>query len=274
MKARKALSKIVELLEGDKIKEVQSLADEDARCGYKSEHNSFFGYKNHIAMTEERIITGLEVTTGEVSDGKYLQNITEQSRKNGLVVEEVCGDAAYSSKSNLEYARQNKINLISKLSANISNVIDKKDEGFIFNKDANAYQCPAGNLSVKTARDSRKREGGTRNPVIAYYFDVEKCKVCPLKAGCYKEGAKSKRHRVTIPSETHKEQKKFQESEYFKERSKQRYMIEAKNAEMKQAHGLGEADSRGLIAMQLQSYFTAFVVNVKRIVKLIEPIAA
>ena len=39
---------------------------------------------------------------------------------------------------------------------------------------------------------------------------------------------------------------------------------------MKQAHGLGEADSNGLVAMRLQSYFTAFVVNVKRIVKLME----
>jgi hypothetical protein len=47
-------------------------------------------------------------------------------------------------------------------------------------------------------------------------------------------------------------------------------MIEAKNAEMKQAHGLEKADSVGVVAMRLQSYFTAFVVNVKRIVKLVE----
>jgi transposase len=269
-KVKKMLSKVIELLTSDKIKEIQSLADEDAKLGHKSEHNSFFGYKNHIAMTEERIITGLEVTTGEASDGKYLQKITEQSLENGIVVEEVCGDAAYSSKSNLEYAKQNNINLISKLSVNVSNVINKEDDGFIYNKDAGTYQCPAGNLSIKAAKDSRKRENGTKNPIIAYYFDIEKCKICPLKDGCYKDGAKSKIYRVTIPSETHKEQKEFQETEYFKERAKRRYMIEAKNAEMKQAHGLGKADSRGLIAMRLQSYFTAFAVNVKRIVKLME----
>jgi len=40
---------------------------------------------------------------------------------------------------------------------------------------------------------------------------------------------------------------------------------------MPQVHGLGKADSRGLAAMRLQSYFTAFVVNVKRIVRLAEP---
>ena len=51
-------------------------------------------------------------------------------------------------------------------------------------------------------------------------------------------------------------------------------MIEAKNAELKQAHGLEKADSVGVFAMRLQSYFTAFVANVKRIVKLSEVITA
>ena len=45
-------------------------------------------------------------------------------------------------------------------------------------------------------------------------------------------------------------------------------MIEAKNAELKQAHGLEKSDDVGVIAMRLQSYFTAFVANIKRITKL------
>ena len=51
-------------------------------------------------------------------------------------------------------------------------------------------------------------------------------------------------------------------------------MIEAKNAELKQAHGLEKADSKGVIAMRLQSYFTAFTANVKRIVRLLELVCA
>jgi len=269
-KAKKALIKVTELLENEKIKEIQSLSDEDAKIGHKSESNPFFGYKTHIAMTEERIITGLEVTTGEAADGKHLKKIVEQSKDNGIIVEEICGDTAYPSKDNLEYAKRNGIKMISKLNPIVSNAIDKEESGFIYNKDAGTYQCPAGNLSTRKAMDNRKSDGN-KNPRIVYYFDVEKCKTCPLKDGCYKDGAKSKTHKVIIPSDTHKEQKAFQETEYFKERAKQRYMIEAKNAEMKQAHGLGTADSNGLIAMRLQSYFTAFVVNVKRIVRLLEP---
>lgn len=37
---------------------------------------------------------------------------------------------------------------------------------------------------------------------------------------------------------------------------------------MKIAHGMRRADSTGLVAMRLQTYFTAFAVNLKRIVTL------
>jgi len=95
-----------------------------------------------------------------------------------------------------------------------------------------------------------------------------------MKEGCYKDGAKIKTYSIAILSEAHKEQKEFQESEYFKERARERYKIEAKNAELKQAHGLDKADSRGLVAMRLQSYITAIVANIKRIVKLNERVTA
>ncbi len=43
----------------------QACAYADARIGHKSVDTSFFGYKTHIAMTEERIITAATITTGE-----------------------------------------------------------------------------------------------------------------------------------------------------------------------------------------------------------------
>ena len=46
-------------------------------------------------------------------------------------------------------------------------------------------------------------------------------------------------------------------------------VVEEKNGEMKTAHGLRRADSVGLAAMRLQAYFTAIVVNMKRIVAVI-----
>ena len=75
--------------------------DEDARVGHKSEDDAFFGYKTHIAMSDERIITAATVTSGEKGDGPQLEELVEQSRSNGMVVETVVGDTAYSGKDNI-----------------------------------------------------------------------------------------------------------------------------------------------------------------------------
>ncbi|MDF9763617.1 hypothetical protein OKW24_005390 [Peribacillus simplex] len=104
-------------------------------------------------------------------------------------------------------------------------------------------------LSGKLAR--AKKDAAT-NQTDTYYFDIEKCKICPLKEGCYKEGAKSKTYSVSIKSNEHTEQATFQESEYFKEKSKERYKIEAKNSELKHRHRHDVAKSSGLLGMELQ----------------------
>ena len=65
---QKLLTRINELLNDDKIKIVQSASDEDASVGHKSIDSSFFGYKSHLAMTDERLISGIEVTTGRSAD--------------------------------------------------------------------------------------------------------------------------------------------------------------------------------------------------------------
>ena len=41
--------------------------DGDARVGHKSEDSSFFGYKTHIAMSDERIIT-MAIVTSEIKE--------------------------------------------------------------------------------------------------------------------------------------------------------------------------------------------------------------
>ncbi len=60
----------------------------------------------------------------------------------------------------------------------------------------------------------------------------------------------------------------FQETDYFKEKTKERYKIEAKNSELKHGHGYDVATSSVLIGMQLQGAMTIFAVNLKRILKL------
>lgn len=88
----------------DSAEHLAEAKDKDARVGHKTADSSFFGYKTHIAMTDERIITAATVTSGEKSDGAELAALVEKSRKTGLTVKSVIGDTAYSGKKNLALA--------------------------------------------------------------------------------------------------------------------------------------------------------------------------
>jgi len=250
----------------DDVEQLRLAADPDAQVGHKSADSAFFGYKTHLAMTEERIITAAVITTGEKNDGKQLQELIEKSKAAGMQVKTVIGDAAYSEKDNILYTKKNKIELVAKLNPLITQGSRKKEDEFLFNKDAGLYVCPAGHMAIRKARQGKKGVG--RNQADTYYFDVERCKRCLLKEGCYKEGARSKTYSVSIKSEEHSEQMAFQETEYFKEKSRERYKIEAKNSELKHGHGYDIATSSGLLGMQLQGAMTIFAVNLKRILKL------
>jgi len=71
----------------DDIEHLRIKEDEDAKLGHKTADTSFFGYKTHLAMSEERIITAATVTTGEKTDGKQLQTLIEKSIEAGMKIE-------------------------------------------------------------------------------------------------------------------------------------------------------------------------------------------
>ncbi|MGX9985235.1 IS1182 family transposase [Soonwooa purpurea] len=240
--------------------------DADAKTGHKSADSSFFGYKTHIAMSEERIITAAVVTSGEKGDGPELPQLLEISQENGMEVDTVIGDSAYSGKENLKIASAQNIKVVAKLNPSITQGFRKDEDQFDYNKDADRFVCPAGHLAIRKARQNRKNVG--KNQVDTYYFDTEKCKVCPLKEGCYKEGAKFKTYSVSIKSDLHQDQMLFQESDEYKEKSKHRYKIEAKNSELKNVHGYNRAIAYGIENMQMQGAMAIFAVNLKRILKL------
>ncbi len=115
--------------------------DKDARIGHKSEDSSFFGYKTHI-------ITAAVITSGEKGDGPQLPALIEQSRKNGIDVQTVIGDSAYSGKDNLEKARDERFELVAKLNPGISQGFRKEEDMFDYNKDAGMFVCPAGHIAI------------------------------------------------------------------------------------------------------------------------------
>ena len=136
--------------------------DKDARTGHKSEDSSFFGYKTHLAITEERIITAAVITSGEKGDGPQLPQLMEQSRQNGMTVDTVIGDGAYSGKENLKLANLKNIKIVAKLNPAVSHGTRKEESKFEFNKDAGMFVCPAGHIAIRCAKQGKKDTGENR----------------------------------------------------------------------------------------------------------------
>lgn len=252
-------------------KGVQSAIDPDARFGWKSATTSFFGYKESIAMTEDGIITAMKVESGNASDPKAFPDLMKQTSETGLVVEEVLADKAYGSFTNLRLLEKDCITPTIQLNEMmLYGHQDEQRDKFVYHKDSETVECPAGHHNIRKAKTGPKDSNECQR--LTFYFDVEKCKACPLQEGCYKPGSKSKTYSVPIVPEFKQKAMEYHNSEAFKQRYRMRYKIEQKNHELKNHHGLAISQySRGLLGMRIQAILTAIVVNAKRMVKLAAP---
>lgn len=174
-------------------------------------------------------------------------------------------------KENLDFCEDRSIKNVSKLSEQVLHGNRKEEDKFEYNKDAKMYVCPAGHMAIsKRKGGSKKDKNGYDTEVETYFFDVEKCKHCPFKNGCYKDGAKSKTYSVKIKDDTHIKQMDYMKSDEFEKLYKERYKIEAKNGELKICYGYDKANACGKLGITIQGATTLFLANMKRIIKLKE----
>lgn len=156
------------MLETEKIREIRSKDDEDARFGHKTPTSTFYWYKNHLAMTQDRLTAGISVTPGGDLDGKELPGLIEKAKENGIEVTEEIGDIAYVSEENLEaYGKESTLIARTNTAAAAQSELDKEVR---FNKDAKMLQCSAGELAVRV----EKRDAKKGNQYHNYIFSTRK----------------------------------------------------------------------------------------------------
>ena len=154
-------------------------------------------------MTQERIITAAVATSGKKGDGPELPKLLEISQENGIDVDTIIGNGAYTGKENLKLTSEQNIKVVARLNVTIAQGARKDEDKFDYNKDADRFVYPAGHMAKRKAIQRKKNVG--KNQRHTYYFDLEKCKTCSLKEGCYKEGSKTKTYSVSIKSDLHQE---------------------------------------------------------------------
>lgn len=202
--------RIKELLDSDRIRQLRSKDDEYARFGHKTPTSTFFGYKTHIAMSEDRIITGIEVTDGSRPDGEKLPNLLEKSKRNGVTVKRIVGDMAYVSDDNLAFCDEHEAALYARTNPAVAAAANAQlEEGFSYSKDTHMMQCPAGHLAMRV----KKRNAANGNTYYNYCFSARKCKTCPMRDHCRVGKSKGRTYSVTCANDAHKARLKFESSE-------------------------------------------------------------
>ena len=106
-------------------------------------------------MTAERIITAAVVTSGEKGDGPELPALLETSQENGIEVDTIIGDAAYSGKENLKLAGGQEIKVVSKLNPSITQGCRQQENTLDYIMDAGMYVCPSGHMTIFTVNLKR-----------------------------------------------------------------------------------------------------------------------
>jgi len=262
----KAIAQAKEVLNDEKFiiqKGLRSLVDKDARVGYKSKTDSFYGYKVEFTMIpEERIITAVETCDGTYVDGNKFDELYNRSKDCGINTTEFYGDKAYFRKPILDILKSENVEALIPVSASVYRIDESK---FSYNKDSDQWFCAMGNHTI----DKKRCKGSRGQDVLKYKFDKVMCKDCPNRVECAGKNKLVKCLEVGINTADYYEHSQRANMPEFKEKYRKRSSHEWKNGEMKRFHGLDRARGYGLKSMSMQAKLTVLAVNLKRIAALV-----
>jgi len=254
--------RVIEEMEGMLYGEekVVSLVDPDARWGYKDEDHPFCGYKVHVGCDESEIVTSVDLLSGNENEGaeKNVRSLLERERESGMEYEAVVADALYDSAENRKAIHEERTSAGERVKAYIPSRQKGKWLGrFRYDLKGDRVICPARQFSIGK---SSHEQGWL------YYFSVGSCRGCPYREDCppFNEG----RVRVFVSEDY--QLKVLDENPERKEALKKRSLIERRFGVGKKWHGLGRARYWGKGKVAIQVLMTFLVMNVKRMVKLLQ----
>jgi len=254
----KVISEMEGMLYGEE--KVASLVDPDARWGYKDEDHPFCGYKVHIGCDESELVTSVDVLSGNENEGaeKNVRSLLEKEREQGMGHEAVVADALYDSSENRKAIHEEKTTEGEPVKAYIpSRQKEKNLDRFRYEMKRDRVICPVKQLSIGKSPHEQGH---------LYYFSVESCRNCPYQEDCppLNEG----RVRVFVSEDY--QLKLLDENPERKEALKKRSLIERRFGGGKKWFGLGRARYLGKAKVAIQALMTFLVMNVKRMVKLLQ----
>jgi IS5 family transposase len=245
--------------------------DPDARMGKKTS-KVWPGYKAHILMEEESgIITGIETTPANTTDGSQLQPLLKQQEEaHSLRTQELTADKAYDWGENLEFLANNNTiaNIALTKQTNHRTGVDFAVDDFLYDSVNVKLMCPAGHVSTNCYSEVLRYNYQLNKPGYAFRFRPTLCNVCPLKAKCVKNRA-GRRVYISYYEPYFRMARERLTTEEGKAAYRKRCRIEQKVADLARYCGLRRCRYRGLGRAQIHTLLAATVCNIKRMVKLL-----
>jgi IS5 family transposase len=242
------LKQILHPQEGDKV---VSVVDPEARFGHKSPQKTFVGYKVHVAEDSSELVTSLEVLKGNEHEGHCLPQLLAQEQTKGVFQAALVADGLYNSASNRELITQ--AGMVGYIPLSKRRI---KSRHFRYDVANNSIVCPAGETSIGSSRQGL----GT-----LYTFSPSQCLSCEEQLGC--PSLNGGRVRVYLSDNLRGAWAMPSDSMTTIEQERKR--VERKFGEAKQWHHLGHARYWGKSKIGIQALMTFFVINVKRMLKLL-----
>jgi transposase len=244
-----------------------SPVDTDARQGKKAS-TTWPGYKAHIIMEEETgIITGVETTPANATDGSQLKPILkDQEEVHSIKPQELTADKAYDWGENLESLAGK--NIIANIA--LSKQVNHRNSGyftvedFLYDPENNKLMCPAGHISTNCYSEILYNN----KPGYAFRFKPSLCNACPLKARCVKNNAGRRIH-ISYYEPYYRLARERLATKEGKQAYRNRYKIEQKMADLTRYCGLRRCRYRGLGRAGIHTLLATTVCNIKRMVKLL-----
>jgi hypothetical protein len=254
-----------EIGEGVARDRMMSWTDPEMRHGRKSASSRWNGDKTHVAEDPEtELITEIDVTDAHASDGSRMLPMLESVEQHiDVKVERVLGDKAYGSVDNRVDCADREIDLMSPVATPMDPEVDKS--AFALDEAGETLTCPSGH-TLRTYRTIKDLEG---RQVKKFVFPRATCEVCPLFGRCVKSKTEGRTVTLNHREDVLREAKARQETAEFREAYRERAKVERKIAEL-MLHGLRQARYVGRQKKRLQAFWTAAVVNLKRLFKLVK----
>ena len=230
-----------------------SFEDMDARWGYKREDKPFPGYKVHTSMDDSGIVTTADTISGEKNESTEIGDVIQQDKDKGIKSECVAADGLYDGAPVYKVGEEHGVPIYTPCRHGPKKL---EKHYFFFDKDGN-LRCRNYCYGYEDLVDGDRKR---------YSFYASDCQACLSKGSCLKKGAVQRRIWLNKCCEESMRQDQAARRDALEKRKR----IEAKFGEAKKWHFLHRARYRGRWKVSIQALMTFFVMNTKRMVKLMQ----